>query len=147
VPQADELDAHGQQPLEEGEYARAKAFLALVYGHLLQAVRLEEEKSANWLSLSRRLEDVSAASYERFRACTAALNAEQLVRAYTSTWEWSQKLMCELATSHAFVLPEALLNKLDQHIEVDKVPKPNFREPAVETMGLVRMNEEDARQR
>jgi hypothetical protein len=148
VPQPDELDAHGQQPYEEGEYARAEAFLTLVYGHLLQAVRLVEEKSANWLSPSRRLEeDVSAASYERFRACTAALNAEQLVRAYTSPWEWSQKLMCELATSHAFVLPEALLNKLDQHIEVDKVPKPNFREPAVEPMGLVRMNEEDARQR
>jgi hypothetical protein len=122
--------------------------LTLVHGHLLQAVRLVEEKSANWLSPSRRLEeDVSAASYERCRACTAALNAEQLVRAYTSTWEWSQKLMCERATSHALVLPEALLNKLDQHIEVDKVPKPNFREPAVEPMRLVRMNEEDARQR
>jgi lincosamide nucleotidyltransferase B/F len=65
----------------------------------------------------------------------------------TSTWEWSQKLMCERATSHALVLPEVLLNKLDQHIEVDKVPKPNFREPAVEPMRLVRMNEEDARQR
>ena len=81
-------------------------------------MRLVEEKSANWLSPSRRLEeDVSAASYERYRVCTATLNAEQLVRAYTSTWEWGRELMDELAKRHVFVLPEALLNKLDQHIE------------------------------
>jgi lincosamide nucleotidyltransferase B/F len=80
-------------------------------------VRLVEGRTANWLSPSRRLEeDISAASYERFRACTAALDAEQLVRAYTSTWEWSRELMSELATRHAFALPEALLNKLDRRL-------------------------------
>jgi lincosamide nucleotidyltransferase B/F len=110
----------GTNLLKRGEYARAEAFLTLVHGHLLQALRLVEGKSANWLSPSRRLEeDVSADSYERFRACTAALDAKQLVRAYASTWEWSQELMDELATRHAFALPETLLDKLNQNIGVD----------------------------
>ena len=117
----------GTNLLKRGEYARAEAFLSLVHGHLLRAVRLVEGNSANWLSPSRRLgEDVSADSYERFRACTAALDAKQLVRAYTSTWEWSQELMAELATRHAFPLPDTLLNKLNQHLGVDQLPKPNF---------------------
>ncbi len=74
-------------------------------------------KGANWLSPTRRLEeDASAASYERFRACTAALDAEQLVRAYASTWEWGRELMGELATRHTLALPEALLNKLDRRL-------------------------------
>jgi lincosamide nucleotidyltransferase len=117
----------GTNLLKRGEYARAEAFLSLVHGHLLKAVRLVEGKSANWLSPSRRLEeDVSAASYERFRACTAALDVKQLVRAYTSTWEWSKELMDALASRHAFTLPEALLNKLNQHIESIQLPKPNL---------------------
>src|SRR5918997_7057373 len=71
----------GANLLQRGEYARAEAFLTLVHGHLLRAVRLVEGSTANWLSPSRRLEeDVSASSYERYRACTAPLNAEQLFR-------------------------------------------------------------------
>ena len=113
--------------LKRGEYARAEAFLTLVHGHLLQAVRLVEGRTDNWLSPSRRLEeDTPAASYERFRACTAALDAKQLVRAYTSTWAWSRELMDELATRHAFTLPETLLNKLDSYIEVDQPPSRHF---------------------
>jgi lincosamide nucleotidyltransferase len=77
----------GANLLERGEYARAEAFLTVVHGHLLQAMRLVESETANWLSPTRRLEeDASAASYERFRGCTAALDAEQLLRAYVSTW-------------------------------------------------------------
>ena len=91
--------------------------MTLVHGHLLKALRIVEGKSTNWLSPTRRLEeDVSAASYEQFRACTAALEEEQLVRAYASTWGWSRELMGELAARHALVLPEALLDKLDQHL-------------------------------
>lgn len=109
----------GANLLERGEYARAEALLSLVHGHLLQALRLVEGKSANWLTPTRRLEeDASAAAYQRFRACTAALEAEQLVWAYASTWEWGRQLMGALATRHAFGLPEALLNKLDQRLEV-----------------------------
>jgi hypothetical protein len=111
VPRPDELDADGQQILEAGRVRRAEAFLTLVYGHVLQAVRLVERKTANWLGPSRRLKEyVSAASYERFRVCTAVLGAKQLVWAYTSAWEWSRGLMVELATRHAFTLPGALLN-------------------------------------
>src|ERR687889_233063 len=85
-----------------------------VHGHLLQAMRLVEGKSDNWLSPTRRLEeDASATSYERYRTCTAALEAEQLDSAYASTWEWGRELMGELATRHALMLPEALLEKLD----------------------------------
>ncbi|MDQ5826894.1 MAG: nucleotidyltransferase domain-containing protein [Chloroflexota bacterium] len=110
----------GTNLLKRGEYARAEAFLTLVHGHLLHAMRLVEGKTANWLSPTRKLEeDVSAASYERFRACTAALDTEQLVWAYTSTWEWSRELMSKLATRHSFVLPEVLLNKLNQHLGAD----------------------------
>lgn len=107
----------GANLLERGEYARAEAFLTLVHGHLLQALRLVEGKSANWLSPTRRLEeDASAVSYERYRACTAALEAEQLARAYASTWEWGRELMGDLAARHALTLPEALLDKLDRRL-------------------------------
>jgi lincosamide nucleotidyltransferase B/F len=107
----------GANLLERGEYARAEAFLTLIHGHLLQALRLVEGKYDQWLSPTRRLEeDASASSYQRYRACTAALEAEQLVWAYASTWEWGRELMDELATRHALALPEALLDKLDRHL-------------------------------
>jgi lincosamide nucleotidyltransferase B/F len=109
----------GSNLLKRGEYARAEAFLTLVHGHLLRAVRLVEGNTANWLSPSRKLEeDVSATSYERFRTCTAALDAEQLLGAYASTWEWGRELMGELATRHALTLPETLLGRLDRCIGV-----------------------------
>jgi len=109
----------GANLLQRGEHARAEALLTLVHGHLLQALRLVEGKSANWLDPTRRLEeDASATSYERYRACTAALKAEQLVSAYASTWEWGRELMGELATRHGFVLPEALLRKLDRRLRI-----------------------------
>jgi lincosamide nucleotidyltransferase B/F len=93
--------------------------LTLVHGHLLQAVRLVEGKSANWLSPTRRLEeDASATSYERYKACTAALEAGQLARAYASTWEWGRELMSELAARHALELPEVLLDKLDRRLSL-----------------------------
>ena len=107
----------GANLLERGEYARAEAFLTLVHGHLLQALRLVEGKSANWLSPTRRLEEgASALSYERYKECTAALEAEQLARAYASTWEWGRELMGDLAARHALTLPEALLDKLDRRL-------------------------------
>src|SRR5919107_5948074 len=109
----------GANLLERGEHARAEAFLTLVHGHLLQAMRLVEGKSGNWLSPTRRLEeDASASSYERYKECTAALEAEQLARAYASTWEWGRELMGELAARHALMLPEALLDKLDRRLRI-----------------------------
>jgi lincosamide nucleotidyltransferase B/F len=80
---------------------------------------LVEGKSANWLSPTRRLEeDASATSYERYKACTAGLDAEQLAGAYASTWAWARELMGELAARHTLSLPEALLDKLDQHLRI-----------------------------
>ena len=109
----------GANLLERGEYARAEAILTLVHGHLLQAVRLVEGKSANWLSPTRRLEeDASASSYKRYKECTAALEAEQLARAYASTWEWGRELMGELGARHDLELPEALLGELEQRLRI-----------------------------
>jgi lincosamide nucleotidyltransferase B/F len=109
----------GANLLQRGEYARAEAFLTLVHGHLLQALRLVEGKSANWTSPTRRLEeDASPTSYERYKECTAPLEAERLVRAYASTWEWGRELMGELAVRHALTLPEALLDKLDRRLRI-----------------------------
>jgi lincosamide nucleotidyltransferase len=109
----------GANLLQRGEYARAEAFLTLVHGHLLQAMRLVEGKSANWLSPTRRLEeDASATSYERYKACTAPLEAERLARAYASTWEWARELMGALARRHALTLPEELLDKLDRRLRI-----------------------------
>src|ERR671921_2436320 len=77
----------GANLLGRGEYAHAEAFLTLVHGRLLQAMRLVEGKSANWLSPTRRLEPrcLGPTSYERYKGCTAALEAEQLAQAYAST--------------------------------------------------------------
>jgi lincosamide nucleotidyltransferase B/F len=109
----------GANLLERGEYARAEAYLTLVHGHLLKVMRLVEGNSANWLSPTRRLEeDASATSYERYKACTAELEAEQLVRAYASTWQWGRELMGELAARHTLELPEVLLEKLDRRLGI-----------------------------
>ena len=109
----------GANLLERGEYARAEALLTLVHGHLLQAMRLVEGNSANWLSPTRRLEeDASATSYERYKACTAPLEAEQLAQAYGSTWKWGRELMGKLVARHALTLPEVLLDKLDRRLSL-----------------------------
>lgn len=107
----------GANLLKRGELARAEAFLTLLHGHLLRAARLVEGETANWLSPSRRLEqDLSLASYKRFGACTAALDASQLPLAYQSTWEWGRELMAKLAERHALTLPSILLEKVDRHV-------------------------------
>jgi lincosamide nucleotidyltransferase len=109
----------GANLLQRGEYARAEAFLTLVHDHLLHALRLVEGKSDNWLSPTRRLEeDVSATSCERYRTCTVVLEAEQLVRAYASTWQWGRELMGQLAARHALRLPEELLDKLNRRLGI-----------------------------
>jgi lincosamide nucleotidyltransferase B/F len=109
----------GANLLQRSEYARAEALLTLVHEHLLQAMRLVEGKSANWLSPTRRLEeDASATSYQRYKACTAPLEAEQLAGAYASTWEWARELMGELAARHTLTLPKALLDKLDRRLRI-----------------------------
>ena len=108
----------GVNLLERGEHARAEAVLTLVHGHLLQAARLVEGTTANWLSPSRKLEeDLPPAAYERFRSCTAALDPEQLARAYGATWGWSRELMATLSGRHALTLPPALLEGLDKRVD------------------------------
>ena len=110
----------GTNLLMRGEYARAHAFLSLVHVHLQRAARIAEGSTVNWLSPSRRLEeDISAVSYARFRACTAALEVDEIARAYRCTWGWSRELMDELSERHTFPLPRLLLGKLDRHLVDD----------------------------
>jgi len=107
----------GSNLLKRGEYARAETFLTLLHGYLLKAVRLVEGETTNWLSPSRRLEeDLSTASYERFVACTAALEAEQLARAYRGSWGWARELIAELSARHDLALPGGLLEKMDRQV-------------------------------
>jgi lincosamide nucleotidyltransferase len=110
----------GANLLGRGEYARAEAFLTLVLSRLLQAMRLVEGKSANWLSPTRKLEPrcLGPTSYERYKGCTAALEAEEIAQAYASTWEWGRGLIGKPAARHALTLPEALLDKLDRRLRI-----------------------------
>ena len=110
----------GTNLLMRGEYAHALAFLSLVHAHLQRAARIAEGSTVNWLSPSRRLEeDISAVSYARFRACTAALEVDEIARAYRCTWGWSRELMDELSERHTFPLPRPLLGKLDRYLVDD----------------------------
>jgi hypothetical protein len=62
--------------------------------------------------------DRHSRGHERYKECTAALEAEQLARAYASTWEWARELTGELAARHALTLPETLRDKLDRRLSL-----------------------------
>ena len=107
----------GTNLFKRGEYARAEAFLTLIHGHLLQAARLVEGTTANWLSPSRKLEeDLPPAFYRRFGTCTAGLDPGHLARAYRSTWRWGRELATELSERHALAMSNALRDGMDRHV-------------------------------
>ena len=70
--------------------------------------------TTHWFSSSKFLEsEISAASYDRYAACTARLNSDELRDAYLSAWEWGRELMSSLADRHGVVLPHDLQERLD----------------------------------
>ncbi len=107
----------GWNVFRRGELARALELLWLVQRDLLALARVQERAFQHWPTPSRGLEaDLSPASYRRYAACTAALDREQLDRAYRAAWQWGRELMEAVAPREGAALPEGLLVKLDECI-------------------------------
>lgn len=99
----------GHNVLRRGEHARALELLSIVHRHLLHMARLAEDTTAHWLTPSRALEnDLSPDAYQRFVACTAALDADALRRAYRAAWAWGDELLAALHERHGVGVPGAL---------------------------------------
>jgi lincosamide nucleotidyltransferase B/F len=97
---------------------RALELLFLIQDDLLRMARVLEGQVNEWVTPTRRAErDLSAAAYERYRACTAPLEREALGRAYRAAWHWGSEMLRELAARHAFDLDEALLAKIGTRLE------------------------------
>lgn len=100
----------GLNTLARGEVARAHDLLHMSHRHLLHMARLLAGSTNHWPSPRRLLEhDVPAATYERFRACTARLETTDVQRAYTATWSWGLEMMRGLCKSHGLPLPEDVI--------------------------------------
>lgn len=105
----------GTNLLNRGEFAGALALLGRILGDLLKAARMVEGSTVHWLSPSRHLErDISPESYDRFRACTAALAEPELRAAYLAGWRWAKELMGVLSRRHQIDLPDRLLSEVDR---------------------------------
>lgn len=99
----------GHNVLRRGEYARALEILTIIHRHLLHMARLVEGTTAHWLTPSRLLEsDLSPDAYERFAACTAALDPDALRGAYRAAWAWGDELLVALHEQHGTGVPETL---------------------------------------
>lgn len=107
----------GTNVLARGEVARAEQLLSLVHDHLLHLVRIAEHTTEHWPTPTRGLEqDISPASYARYRTCTAGVDRVALWQAYVATWEWGKELMHLLAAQYHVSLPETLVAKFDHII-------------------------------
>jgi lincosamide nucleotidyltransferase B/F len=104
----------GSNVFARGELARALDLLGVVRHRLSQMVRVLEGSTVFWVNPSKRLEtEISEAAYERYAACTARLDAEELRGAYLSAWGWGREMMEALAQRHAAAPPAGLLRRLD----------------------------------
>ncbi len=106
----------GANLFARGELARSLDGLGMARYRLLQMARVVEGTTLHWYNASKFLErEISEASYERYAACTARLDGDELRSAYLSAWEWGRELMASLADRHhAAVPPEPLLRRLDR---------------------------------
>jgi lincosamide nucleotidyltransferase len=87
----------GFNVLRRGELARALELLGSVQRQLLWLARAAEGKTANWPTPSKNAEhDLSAAAYARFAACSATLDPDSLVAAYTLAWRWGSAMLDDL---------------------------------------------------
>ncbi|HEV2093676.1 MAG TPA: hypothetical protein VGR18_10975 [Rubrobacter sp.] len=104
----------GSNVFARGELARALDLLGAVRYRLSQMVRVLEGSIVYWVNPSKRLEtEISEAARERYVACTARLDAEELRGAYLSAWGWGREMMDALARRHDAAPPAALLRRLD----------------------------------
>lgn len=105
----------GWNVLQRGEHARALELLNGVHRSLLHMARAVEGTTANWLTPSKSAEkDLSAGSYERFRACTAPLDRDALRRAYVESWRWGNELLRDIEGRYGIALSPVLLARIDQ---------------------------------
>jgi lincosamide nucleotidyltransferase len=103
----------GFNVLWRGEHARALEILGIVHRHTLGMARILEGQTDHWLTPSRSLEhDLSPETYERFRQCTAALDANSLRRAYQNVWKWGGEMMDDLRARHGITVPVQLCQRI-----------------------------------
>jgi lincosamide nucleotidyltransferase B/F len=107
----------GSNVLFRGEHARALEILRLIGDYLLRMARLLEGRSEHWITPTKALEqELSPSAYERYRACTAPLEADSLRVAYLAAWEWGNELLTRLAQRHQLDLSGDLIHKLHQRL-------------------------------
>ncbi len=105
----------GGNVLARGEMARALELLNIAQRTLLKLVRLDEGRTAHWLTPSKGLEvDLSPQNYRRFQGCTACLTKEDLRRAYRRTWDWGGDLMQKLNARHGLSFPAGLVERITE---------------------------------
>lgn len=107
----------GTNVLARGEVARALEVLAHVHRNLLWMARLLEHATEHWPTPARAAEqDLSAAAYARYVACTAPAQRDALWMAYQGSWIWGKEMMQELARRHNLSVPDALLAQMDRRL-------------------------------
>lgn len=105
----------GVNVLARGELARALELLNIAQRALLKFVRLDEGRTAHWLTPSKSLEvDLFPQDYHRFQGCTACLTEEDLRRAYRQTWDWGGDLMRKLNARHGLSFPAGLVDRITE---------------------------------
>lgn len=104
----------GFNVLSRGEHARALEVLNLVHDNLLRMARMEEGKTARWITPTKALEEeISPAAYRRYQECTAALDPAALEAAYYACWTWGTEMMRSFGRRFEFLLPTVLLQEID----------------------------------
>ena len=123
VPNYINLVLFGTNTLRRGELARSLEILGLVHRSLLWMARLVEHTTDHWPTPSKKLEqDLSPERYARLAACTAALDAAALNRAYRAAWLWGQELAAELCARHWLDYPAALCHQISTQSYGEVVP-------------------------
>ncbi len=107
----------GRTVLMRGELARSLEILSSVQRYLLWMSRLEEQATQHWPTPARALEqEISAAAYARYTACTSPLDRAALTEAYAAAWAWGRELMSTLAGHYNIALPKGLHARLDERL-------------------------------
>ena len=103
--------------LDRGEQARALDALSHVQRKLLHLARLVEGATTHWPTPSRRLEqDLTAASYARFRSCTSRLLPDEQRSALAAAWRWGRDLIAAVDARHPVELPPGMLDRISDRL-------------------------------
>jgi lincosamide nucleotidyltransferase len=108
----------GVNVLLRGDDARALDILSHVDRHLLWLARSRAGKvGRHYLTPSKlAAQDLSAAHYRRYVACTAALDAIDLRRAYREAWAWFRELARETCPELGTEVPGPLQGELEVRV-------------------------------